>query len=46
MYEDDDTLFTNILFAVIGVLGFLFLTLVLMIPILNVFIAKKIFGED
>ena len=46
MYEDDDIILCRIIFAIIGFFGVLILTVLLMIPFLNIYIAYKLFGED
>ena len=46
MQEQEDIIFEKIMIGIIAVVLFTALTLVFMIPILNVFIAYKIFGEE
>ena len=46
MNEDDDIFFKRFIFAITFALVFLALTIVLMIPILNVFIASKLFSDN
>lgn len=43
--ENNDWLFDKILLGIVAVCVFLFLTIVLMIPIANVFIAKALFED-
>lgn len=43
--EEENELLDRLLIGIVGGISFLILTIVLMIPILNVYIAYKIFGE-
>lgn len=44
--EQDSKVFNAIVFFLIGIILLLFTSIVLMIPVLNVFIAHALFGGD
>lgn len=44
--NDDDRFINAIVFILIGIIAFLVVTIALMIPVANVFIAHAIFGGD
>ena len=43
---DDDPVIARLVFITIGIFAVILVSLVLMIPFLNIYIAYKLFGED